>query len=352
MHFSRTIALTAISILFSSCSAQANLIDEASKWVRQSPVIAEDVGTISSVEQASEVVGSCAFTDGCRYQFTLQVEGENGIGTIRMLDAFTDRLLPNEFYVSSAIWHWQDEEVSIHGRSGMRYEEYYSLPNQLVLLDTEIAEGGGDQEDFYRRAIVNWLLGDRTQAYIDIQTSIRLEPTPEEVVQRMNPDLYEPFREARRTLATFQTLDGRYDDATSTVTQLLASYDEATPSLVRDYIFRWFVQTEAGKLSEANQVLAESCNLSSDSRVVKQNTEVEKAAKIIEMITDEEECGISVYKGRFYPTYLLYLQGELDLVKESLEENIDFKSENRRTQYDSDLVLYKGLLERVTGKLN
>lgn len=340
--------LLPISIVsVSACSTRTDLYSAASDWVRQSPIVTEYTGEITDVEPVGEIEESCAFTDGCSYRFTMQVTGENGSGTIRFLNAFIDRLPPQDFYLSSALWRWQGEEVTIHGPSGMRYEDYISLPNQLEVLSEEIARGNEDQRDYYRRAIVNWLLENRTEAYADIQAAIALEPNSEHINERINPQLYEPFREASRTLAVFQALDGKYDEAMKVVEELIASHDDTTPELVRDYLLRWFIQIEAGQLETANQVLATACSLSDDDLPNSSLSEEDRAAKILELIEEEHRCGVRVYLGNVYSGYLLYTKGQLAEAEEEITKQIELNDSTPR-DYDSESVLIRGILTKLS----
>ena len=251
------IGVVAITLHFSSRLTRAT-----KDWTRQNEVVLEDVGEVLSVEQAGEIDRSCAFGDGCNSSLTLQVEGSNGTGELRFSNVFFDN---GQLYGAGAQWDWQDQSTTIHIESGLSAAEYYSLQNYLTILDERLASKPF-REFNYQRAMINWVLGNKAQAYEDIRVAIGIREDSKLSIEARNPNLYEPPREEYRVLALFQTFDGDYASALETAELLVASHEENgrelenDRELANDYVLRWIVQTESGNQEEADRVLEEACN--------------------------------------------------------------------------------------------
>lgn len=342
--------LGAIAVCVTSCSADNSLYAAAEEWARRSPIITQDTGEILSVTPAGDLEQSCAFTDGCSARFTLEVEGENGVGSLRMIDAFINRGPDRAFYLSGAFWNWQGEKVAIHGKSGLRYEDYISLPNQLQVITEEIERTGGYQEAYYIRALINWLLANKPQAYEDIQLAIDLEAEAKQNQLEVNPELYEPFREAPRVPAVFQTFDGNYSSALENVETLLSSHEEGSVDLVEDYLLRWFIQTESGQLATANQNLAAACGLPSDVLSGSEAANEEEAQRLFKLITKDYECGPRL-SGSPYFEYLMHITDQTGEATKRIENRIE-DVDDMPDRYDSSILIAKTILERIRQQNN
>lgn len=318
--------------------AGSNVERAARKWAVQNEIILEDTGEILGTELIGEKDRSCAFGDGCDSSFTLQVEGENGTGEVTFSNVFFS---VGRLYGAGAQWNWQDESTVIHLESGLSAEEYYSLPNYLNVLNDRLASGHF-HEFTYQRAMINWVLGNKTQAYEDIRIAIGIIEGNKRSIEARNPDLYQLPREDYRVLTLFQTFDGNYSDALETVELLIASHEERERGLANDYVLRWIVQTEAGEPDKADRLLEEACN------VLWEEAEERKTMDEIPTSYTRSNCGDNLWKAS-YEGYRHHRKGEYVKAKWEMQSYIE--DIGIAILYDSDVLLVEFLMERMEQEL-
>jgi hypothetical protein len=327
-------------ILLSACGTEKRLYAAGEEWSRHNPIILEDTGGVIEVKPIGKREVDCFFTDGCISRFQLEVVGKEGTGLLKVLDYGTT-------YPTFASWHWKGEQTSIHGETGMSFEEYYSLPNYLKVLTSEV-EKGRSQNSLYKRAIVNWLLGNKIEAYEDINESIGLEE--EHKQGAINPKLYRPFREAFRVLALFQTFDGDYDLALKTAESIIKSHEDNGSDVIvndiaDDYFLRWFIQVEAGDFDVANRMLLGACRLPED-MVSESLSGEENVQRMLEKLRKINRCNEQFFSLPSIENYNLYITGQYAELETILAKEIE-RIDDNPYDFDSQILLAKELLLRI-----
>ena len=251
--------------LLCGCSYSGQLRAGGKEWAENNPVISRDAGEIVRVRGPKDVSRSCAFGDGCQYNFSLDVEGENGTGMLSFSNAFSSR---GEFYLGGAIWEWEGEEVGIHWRSGLTIDEHYALPyyrEWLTMLIKEYSGPGGRSEAIryqYQRALVNWVLGYKQDAYLDIIDVIE-KGRPSSIGFFYTDQTFSPY-EADAVLAAFYYLDKDYENAYDVIQFVVEQVGEEDHTRNGYYLFRWLIQFDSGDLMSANEELVDICNFSEE----------------------------------------------------------------------------------------